>query len=340
MAESLAWPDLVGDLCGRGVISAADVLALRRGNYADGVCTADEAEEILRLDQSCEAKDPAWNQFFVDSLTDYFVWQSVPRGYVSDRLSGWLIGQIGCDGRIDQFSELELLVNIVHRATACPEALVLFALAAVRESILAPRTAVYGSNRPPGLITAADVAIIRKIIHAPGGDGSITVTRREAELIFDLHDATRGSDNAPEWRDLFVKAIACHLMFPRPAPRVPGAEEELRREAWLKERRSIGRMLASVGLALARRNVPFVQAWRDVDPLGWHRAREEQEVEDRRVREALAHESIDAAEAAWLASRLGKAGVLHENECALLVFIRENAPRIDPALHSVMGKAG
>ena len=62
------------------------------------------------------------------------------------------------------------------------------------------------------MISPADVQLIRKVIYAPGSAGGFTVTLEEAELIFDLNDATIAAENAPGWGDLFVKAIANHLI--------------------------------------------------------------------------------------------------------------------------------
>ena len=66
--------------------------------------------------------------------------------------------EISKDGHIDAMSELELVVNIVDRATSAPESLALLVLDAVRASILNPTSAAYGSNRPPAVATAADAA--------------------------------------------------------------------------------------------------------------------------------------------------------------------------------------
>ena len=340
MAGDLGLVDVVGDLCAQGSITADDVLTLRRTVYADGVCSEAEAESVFRLNDACANRDPAWHAFYVEVLTDFFVRQSTPKGYVGEAQAERLIERVTGDGRIDRLSELELLINILRRATACPERLVLFVLDAVRASILTPDTAVYGADRVAGAITSGDVAILRQAVHGPASEGSITVTRREAELLFDLNDATRGQPNAPEWQDFFVRAIANHLMFPRSAPKVAEAGEAMRQEEWLAERRGTGGMLWGIARALGRRDVPFEAAWRDADLLRRNRAREQAEVEARRTSEAMAREAVDAGECAWLADRIGRDGVLDDNERALLAFLKANSPHIDPSLSEVMARAG
>ncbi len=340
MNMPLSSPRLVEDLCSRRRITADDVLALRRTVYADGVCSVAEAEAVFRLDRSCADKDAAWVQFYLDSLTDFFVRQAQPQGYVSEDHAQLLIERITHDGRVDDLTEFALLVNIINRAVLCPEPLIMFALEAVRQSVLAPATAVYGSNRPPALVTAADAAIIRMIIMGAAGDGSITVTRREAELVFELNDAVRDQDNAPEWSKLFVQAIANHLMFPRPAPVPPSAEEAKRREAWLAERPPAGAFVLDVGKALGRGDVPFREFWETLDLGGRHRAREEEEAMHRMTTEALSREAIDKEEAAWLVRRLAGDHTLDDNERALLEFIKANSPNIDPSLAGLIQRIG
>lgn len=340
MAHVTLSSDLVEEIAARRTISAEDVLALRREVFRDSVVDPMEAQAVFRLDHACHDKDPSWTQFYVDALTDFFVWQAEPRGYVSEELGRFLIENITGDGQIDGRSELELLINVVHWATACPEELVLFVMNAVRESVLNPETAIYGSNRPPAVIGPADAEVIRRVIYAGASGGGFTVTRREAELIFELNNATTEVENAPGWSDLFVKAIANHLMFPRGAPAVPGAEEARRRERWLEERRGVGQLLGDIGRAAGSGDIPLREAWKTFDPFGGEAAREERDREAARVGEALSREAIDAGEARWLIGQIDRDGILHENERALLAFIKQNSPNIDPSLDDLMAKAG
>ncbi len=340
MAHATLSSDLVEEIAARRSISAEDVAALRREVFQDSVVDPMEAQAVFRLDHACHDKDPSWTQFYVDALTDFFVWQAEPRGYVSEELGRFLIENIAGDGRVDGRSELELLINVVHWATACPEAMVLFVMNAVRESVLNPETAIYGSNRPPAVIGPADVEVIRRVIYAGASGGGFTVTRHEAELIFELNNATTEVENAPGWNDLFVKAIANHLMFPRGAPAVPAAEEARRRERWLEERRGVGQLLGDMGRAAGSGDIPLGEAWKTLDPFGSEAAREERDREATRVSEALSREAIDEDEARWLIGQIDRDGVLHDNERALLAFIKQNSPNTHPLLNELMAKAG
>lgn len=340
MAETATLETLVEDICANGRIGAEDVLRLRREVFPDGVVCEAEAAYVFRLDHACRDKDPAWTRFYVDALTDYFVWQSTPRGYVSVAQANHLMAEISHDGRIDAMSELELLLNVVHWCIQCPESLALLALAAVKDSVLNPATAAYGSNRAPATVSPADVALIRRVIYAQGSPGGYTVTRHEAGLLVDIDRATHGQENAENWPDLFAKGVANALMFPRGAPIVPDAQEAQRRELWLEDRRGVGRLLVEAGRALVRGDIPVGEAYRAVDPFGAEASRAARERDSARVAEALHREAIDAAEARWLVGRLADYPVLSEGAVRLLRFIKENSPSIDPALDPLFARAG
>ncbi|NNG03024.1 MAG: hypothetical protein HKM95_02855 [Inquilinus sp.] len=332
--------DLVEDIVARGRVTADDVDDLRRTVYRDGVVDRAEADAIFFINSACAEKDPSWSAFFVDALTDFVIWQDKPKKHVSDAESQYLIAHILHDGHVDTATELELLINVVHWAVSSPPSLAFLALKAIRDSVLEPATALRGSNRPPAIVSPADVELIRKVIYAAGSPGGYTVTRDEAELIVALNDATDSSENADTWRDLFVKAIANYLMFPAAAPAVPTAEEELAREHWLEEKRDVGKLIAGIGSSFLRLDIPFREAWRETDMFGTVSRREERQREARRLADAMGRESIDAAEAAWLVKNIGKNGSLDDSERALLAFIKKYAPVIDPAAAPLFARAG
>ncbi len=331
---------LVDDIIAKGAVSAEDVLQLRRTMFQDGLIDRREAEQVFAIDAACTGKAPEWSAFFVEALTDHVVWKVEPKKYVSDENAEFLITHILRDGKVDGETELELLINVVHWAISSPPPLALLAMRAIRDSILEPETACYGSNRPPAVISPADVALLRKVVYAAGSPGGYTITREEAELIVALNQATRGSERPDSWDDLFVKAVANYLMFPGAPPHVPTAEEELRRERWLDERRGVGGFLKDVGSSFRRLDIPVQDAWREFDPFGTQAAREQQEKERAQLAAAMSRESIDPAEAQWLLANIGASGPLEENEKALLAFIRKNAPAIDPALEPLLERAG
>lgn len=340
MTQPLMIDELDRNLRAKGAIDAGHAMQLRRMIYSKGSVTKNDADVLFKLDRACAKKDTAFAALYVEALTDYFVWQSEPKGYVTPEQAKHLIENVSADGHVSAKTELELVLNVVHWARQVPEDLVMLVLDAVRQSVMLSRETAFGSNRPQCAIGAGDVAILSKAVHAPAGDGSLLITRREADMLFALNDATKTGHNDPAWTDFFVRAIANHLLNPMNAPVVPSRDEAAAREKWLDERGSVGQLLGGVATSLARGNVPFAQVWEEVDPFGAAAAKKEAAAETKAVAERLAREQVDAEEAKWVASRILADGAVDENESALLAFVKKHAHAIDPALDAVMKRAG
>jgi hypothetical protein len=210
----------------------------------------------------------------------------------------------------------------------------------VRQSVLRTDNTPFGANRPRVAIGAGDVAILTKALYAPAGDGSLLVTRREAELLFDLNDAAGAGNNDPAWTSFFVHAVANHLMNPLEVKPVPTREETARRERWLDERGSVGALLSGVGGAMAQGKLPVREVMDELDPTWSKYFRKEAEAVEAAAKAAAAREAIDADEAKWLADRILRDGSIDENERALLVFLKKESPSIHKTLQPVMQKAG
>ena len=336
MNDRVAPPDLIEAIISEGRISAETVRHLREEVFRDGATDRREAQAIFQLDHTCSDKDPEWSRLYVDALTDYFVWKSVPKKYIDDANAAFLIEQVTRDGRITSDTELELLVNVVHWAVACPERLALLALEAVRDSVLNPDAAAYAKGRHAGVVDRADVELMAKVIYAGGGEGGFTVTRAEAEILFELNDKSDERGNDQTWRDLFVKGVANFLMFPKAAPSVPSAEEALRRQAWLKERRGIGELLTSVGKNVV--SLDYGRVWREADPFGRRSDAAKDAKAAAESREAARREAIDEPEAQWLLDRIAGDLKVSENEKALLRFIKDNATDVHSSLEKLLAR--
>lgn len=340
MTQPLRIEHLDEGLRASGRIEAQHAIQLRRMIYAKGSVTRADAEILFKLDRACSKKDDAFAALYVEALTDYFVWQTDPKGYVTPEQGKFLIENVAGDGHVSAKTELELVLNVVHWARQCPEDVVTLVLEAVRQSVLLSRHTPIGANRPRANVGAGDVAILRKALHAPAGDGSLLVTRREADMLFALNEATGAGENDPAWKDFFVRAIANHLMNPMDTPVAPDYEVAKQRERWLDERGSVGSLLTGVGKALASGDVPFAKVWHQFDPMGVAAARKEAEAEDRATRQRLAREEIDADEVKWVSERILKDGTIDENEKALLAFLKKESPKIDPSLTALFKRAG
>ena len=223
------WTGTLGELetevLSSGSISAEGVLALRRAIYGDGEIKQDEADFLFHLNQKSGQNDPAWDEFYVEALTDYFVWKREPDGQLSDDDARLLIDRIGGDGVIEHPTELKLLSNILYRAQEVPQSLRIFALKAIRDTVLSNDPQVIGAGRQPGVIDEADVQMIQKIIYGLGSDGGIAIDKEEADLLFDLNNRSAKANNHASWSTLFVKAITMYVLFKGDSPnRIDEAE--------------------------------------------------------------------------------------------------------------------
>jgi hypothetical protein len=322
----------VVEIKARGSIKDADVLKLRRSYYDDGRISAEEADIIFGLNDACPVQDPAWADCFVETITDYLVDQAEPQGYLTAENAAWLIERISRDGQVESKTELELLVNVIDKARWAPSSLVRFALEQVKHAVLEGTGPLRsGKQLQPQVVGEADVALLRRILYAFGGEGSLAVTRAEAEVLFDIDEATADCDNHPDWCDLFVKAIAGCVMAAS-GYAAPPREVALAREAWLDRRGdlSIDNVLSGMATGLKSMFDEY----------------EDQDDEERAIArltqqkiEIITHEAITPVEASWLAARIGRNGTLSPNERALLAFLKAESPSIDPALQKLVDEA-
>ncbi len=313
----------------RGAIAALDVQRLRRAFFNDGVVTEAEAEAVLALNANTVEQDPTWLGFFVELLTDYIVNQALPEGYVTAENAAWLLGQIDREGRVASKAEIELLVNILDKPRWSPQSLVTFALRQVRDAVIQGDGPIRaGKDFAPGLVSEYEVELIRRILYAFGGDGNIAITRPEAEILFEINDATADAANADGWQDLFVKAVG-NCVMSASMYTAPSREQALAREAWLDRRGdlSLGNMAA--GMARGLGNVFGV--YREQS----HEERLIARLERQKI-EIVTNEEITSVEGAWLAARIGKDGRVTANEKALLAFLRSESWKVAPELQTMI----
>ena len=220
----------IAEIKARGSINNVDVLKLRRNYYDDGLITADEAEIVFALNEACPVQDPAWGDWFVETLTDFVVDQVKPEGHLTSENAAWLIAHIAKDGRIKSNTGMSLLVSVLDRARWAPLSLVRFALDQVKDA------RPLRSDKPRARrVSEADVDLLRRILCSFDGDGDLPVTQPEAEILFDIDATTAGRENHPSWGDLFVKAIA-NCVLAASGYATPARKLALARDRWLDRR--------------------------------------------------------------------------------------------------------
>lgn len=331
-ATRLATPDYAQLLADPSRIDPADVLRFRREVFQDGIVHPAEADALFALNDAIGDKCAEWNEFFVEALTDFTVHQAEPRGYVSLENAGWLASRIAHDGVVDSASELELLVRVMATARECPASLSGFALAQVAYAVIeGDGPLARGLQLTRGVIGEAEVELLRTVLYAGGGASGLSISRKEAEILFDLNERTDAAANHPSWQDLFVRATANYLMAAASSS-APSRATALARQEWLEDAEpDTGGFLAKTFGGFGK---IFSEGFFD-DVFTSAHVQMEKAWKERNDRFAAAQrhaEAIDPEEAAWLVARIRRDGAVNANERALLDFIRMESFSVDPKL--------
>jgi hypothetical protein len=316
----------VGGLAAKNRITTDDVILLRSQVFRDGVVTPEEAESLFALDACATEKCAEWPVFFVEAITDYIVHQEKPSGYISAANAEWLIGVVSRDGMVDTMTELELLVTVLEKAKFSPEKLSVYALQQVMHAVVDGKGPLAkGGELAPGRITRDEVDLLRRILYAFGGDGNIAITRAEAEVLLTINERAAEAPNDPSWNDLFVKAMANFVMCGS-GYEAPTREKALHQDAFIDAPEAgIGSFFARMAAGGVAGILDAYSPSASID-TDWEAHNLSREALARRA------EAIDAGEAGWLIERIGGKPVLHENERALLKFIKQMSPSIHPDL--------
>ena len=104
-----------------GIIDKEEVELLRKTLYADGKIDQKEADFIFEINDAVSGKnnDPAWNQFFVQAISDFLLNDEKSPGVIDEEEGKWLVEKIGADGQVDGV-EKELLINLKKKAKSMP----------------------------------------------------------------------------------------------------------------------------------------------------------------------------------------------------------------------------
>ncbi|WP_269581348.1 hypothetical protein [Roseibium sp. Sym1] len=324
--------DFVEKKIADGHVGEDDVIVLRRYIYGDMVVSLEEGSALFRLINAGPTFADNWYELFPEAIADILVHQSQPEGYISEDHATWLIDQINADGKICTRTELDAVLHVLEKARKAPDCLRQFALRAVADSVISGTGATRsGAQLQPGVISDGEVEMLRRVLYAGAGSNGFAVSRVEAEILFDLNDATVQATNAPAWSELFAKGVANYLMA-MSGYTPPSRDVALAREDWLDQPGGFDGGLGGFFKKMFGGGVGGVRdAYGDgADPFA---ERGTSMSADIAVNEVLTEE-----EAIWLVERIGRDGLLHENEKALLRFIREESPNIHTSLHPLMDK--
>jgi len=340
MTEGSLLANILEEIRANGAITADHVRRVRGVIYPDMHVDKSEAEHLFALDEAATTRDPAWLALFSEAICDLLVRQTRPAGYVDEAKAEWLKARFAQDGEVKTETELETLVHVLENAERVPLSLAVFTLDQVRRAVVdGSGPLARGGTLQRGCVNEAEAELVRRVLYAYGGKGAASITRAEAEVLFDINDASEGADNHPAWTDLFVKALANFLMAAS-GYEAPSRETALRRQEWVEsETPGVAGMLSQAFAVAGRAAVggglrEIIAAYRTP---GY---REMAEARNEAFEAAAAEaEAVTAPEAEWLAQRLQRDGEIGQAERALLRFLREESPDLHPSLKPILDAA-
>ena len=308
-------------------LSDAQVLDIRRDVMDTNKVFKRDAESLIRLNEQILEPIESWVQLFTDAITDFVVDDTSINRIVNDENAKWLVDLVKNDGKLDAETELNLIVKILDKADIVARPLEVYMLQAVEEAILhGTGSWAKGRSLEAGRIGQDDVELLRKVVYSVGGEGGIDISREEAELIYNIHDASIHADNHESWTDLFSKIMSCYVMAGQSSHEV-SEDVAYAREAWLKSDKgfewsnwSVSAVFKAMGglkdAALLRNNLCDDP---ELIPANLSAAQAELE-------------SVTDAEADWLVERINRDGELTVSEVRMLHYIKQEAPAIPASL--------
>jgi hypothetical protein len=289
-------------------VTPEDTTALRQLVWTNAMIHRGQAEAVFSINAAVKKHCPQWVDFFVEVITTYLVEQIPPHGYVDDDNARWLINQIGKDGKLESRAELLLIVSILEKAENVADSLKDYAVAQVERAVLTGEGPTrIGSAPRVGVIDEAEVALLRRILFAPGSDGASIISEKEARMLFRIKDATLGADNAPGWQTLFVQLVGNHLM-------AHPVSHQMSQTRAMELDRFMNDTIPGVGKFLGRMEAAFLhpsQAWKSASIPA----------PDNSDAAIAADLALTTDEANWLKAQIVADGHMDDIEKALLAFI-------------------
>ena len=184
-------PAIIQPILDSGMLEAGEAMTLRRWVYGDGMIHREDAEALFRVNARLAGRCADFNALFVEVLSDYVVYQTMPTGRVTSQQAEWLMAEMGGAGAtVETMTELALLVQIMEEAHEIPANLAAFALAQVKHAaITGEGPAARGRPHFSRMVDAADVDLVGRILESARGGAGAAVSRAEADVLFDIADA-------------------------------------------------------------------------------------------------------------------------------------------------------
>ena len=313
----------------RGSIKSADIARLSVAFAGDGAADREGAELLFALDEACPVRALTWTTFLTDTVARHLIELSEPRGYLTGDKADWLIDMVCRNGWIETRSGLDLVIEVMQRARWTPVSLVLCVLRQVHRAVAegaGPLRAACGS--PPGIIRDAEVGLLQRALAAFAREGSLALTREEAEILLEIADCVAGGPVNPRWQDFFAKAMT-NAVLASSGYRAPPRDVAL---ALAELEDGVGGQVA--GQALLNLS-SVLSAYRE-------QSREEQALArlDRQRRALITAEALTEIEPCWLSVALDRDSLLSTGDLGFLKLLGATAVRVHPDLSGLIARAG
>ncbi|GAA4763271.1 hypothetical protein [Novosphingobium ginsenosidimutans] len=305
---TMQFSDIAARAAADGKIAPEEIQVLRELGWADGRMDPDEAEALFVANDALVEPSRDWCDFFVEALSNFIVHTVEPQGHVDQEMADELTFRIDRDGRVGSLAELELLVRVLEKSGSVPASLRAYALRQIEAAIEQGGGPTRHGELAGSGINATEVALLRRMLFAPGSEGAASVCQAEAELLFRLKDAALYEANAAEWQQLFVQGVANYLLGfagPEPLDSVRAAELEAFMNA---EGAGIGGFLTRMMASDVEDAFGSLLGGADAEHFDWEA-------------EAEAGAELTTAETGWLRDRLDADEELDDYEKALIAFI-------------------
>jgi len=197
----LAFPACV--IAGKHQLTTEDIGLLRKHTFPEGIRTADNVVAMLALNNSCPAKCPEWNSFFVEQLAGFIVNYSYPQGSLDEINVAWLIRMVATDGVVNSELELELVLHVMEIAVNVPDELRAFALDQLRLA-LAENVGGYRLSRAVDRkgITRQDIDYMMRVLRGISDAGVISAPPLTWGVMMRIAEETLPAGNHPRWADI------------------------------------------------------------------------------------------------------------------------------------------
>lgn len=285
-----------------------------------------DAEALIRLNEQVAEPTAVWKTLFIEAIADYMIDTTVSGYIINDEKAEWLIKAVKSDGRLDAETEFNLLIKMINKANIVSPKLEVYMLSAVKDAIIKGRGTWSESRQlEAGKVTEDDVELLRRIMYAVGGEGGIDISREEAEVIYDIHDATADADNHESWGVMFSKMMACYMMAGMSAIEVSEADA-LGRDVWLKSDKGLDFSIGNIAKGFAGFFNPDTHV--NTTP----------KILDEPLQSSL--EVITEEEAYWLIDRINRNGRITPYEAKMLYYLKQECPNLHDALDEFITSTG